>query len=111
MTYSFVNFRSPPSSLPITLCDSTERTCCLISKLAFTPSETGRKSLLSADFFDESKSCPESASKFLATSTVIQDRTETAPAFLCGAACSKLSFDQVVLATVDGCGAGLCSCL
>src|SRR5437763_14734308 len=106
MTYSFVNFGSLPSSLPITLCDSTERTCCLISKFAFTPSGTGRKSFLIADFFDESKACPESASSFLATSTVSQERTETAPAFLSGASSAKFSCDQLDRTTEHGCAAG-----
>src|SRR5438045_9085444 len=106
MTYSFVNFGSLPSSLPTTLCDWNERTCCLISKFAFTPSGTGRKSLLSADFFNESTSCPESASNFLATATVIQDRTETAPAFFSGAASPKFPLDALVRPTEYGYGAG-----
>src|SRR5438270_2747803 len=102
MTYSFVNFGSLPSSLPRTLCDWNERTCCLISKFAFAPSGTGRKFLLSADFFNASRSRPESASNFLATSRVIQERTEIAPAFLSDVSSSKFSFDQLVRTTQYG---------
>src|SRR6476469_10305343 len=102
MTYSPFNFGSLPSSLPMTLCDLNERTCCLISMLALAFRATGRKFLVIADFLRASKSWPESANNFFATSKVIQERADTASIFLFGLSSSKFSLLQLDFTTCHG---------
>src|SRR5215475_10081013 len=106
MTYSPLDLGSLPSSLPMTLCDLNERTCCLISMLALAFRATGRKSLLIADFLRVSKSWPESANNFFATSSVIHERAGTASIFLFGLSSSKFSLLQLDLTTCQGYAAG-----
>src|SRR3954471_3284036 len=100
--YSPFNLGSLPSSLPMTLCDLNERTCCLISMLASAFSTTGRKSLVIADFLRASKSWLESVNNFFATSSVIHERAETASIFLFGLSSSKFSLLQLDLTTCHG---------
>src|SRR4029077_5900817 len=102
MRYSSRNFESLPSSLPMTLCDLNERTCCLISMLALAFRTTGRKSLVIADFLRPSKSRPESANNFFATSKVIQERADTASTFLFGLSSSQFSLPQLDFTTCHG---------
>src|SRR5881396_1730391 len=47
-----------------------------------------------SSFLSASKSCPQSATIFFATSSVIQERTETASMFLFGLSSSKFSLPQ-----------------
>src|SRR3954447_25826264 len=100
--YSSFDFGSLPSSLPMTLWDLNERTCCLISMLALAFSTTGRKFLAIADFLSASKSCPESVNNFFVTSKVIQERAETASMFLFELSSSKFSLLQLDFTTCQG---------
>src|SRR5207249_6918394 len=102
MMYSSRNFGSLPSSLPMTLCDLNERICCLITMLDFAFNATDRKCFVTADFFSASKSCPQSANNFFATSNVIHERAETASMFLFGLSSSKFSLPQLDLTTCHG---------
>src|SRR4029079_12933451 len=102
MTYSRFNVGSLPSSLPMTLCDLKERICCLIAMLALAFRTTGRKSLVTADFLRASKSWPESANNFFATSKVIQERADTASMFLFGLSSSKFSLLQLDFTPCQG---------
>src|SRR5436309_15790898 len=102
MMYSSFKFGSAPSNLPTTLCDLDERSACLMSMLLFAFSATGRKSFEIADFLSASKSWPQSASSFLATSSVIHERAETASMFLFGLSSSKFSLAQLDLTTCHG---------
>src|SRR5204863_4622233 len=102
MTYSPFDFGSLPSTLPMTLCDLKERTCCLIAMLALAFRVTGRKFLVIADFLRPSKSWPESANNFFATSKVIHERAETASIFLFGLSSSKFSLLQLDFTTCQG---------
>src|ERR1043166_4323008 len=102
MMYSSRSFESLPSSLPTTLCDLNERTCCLISILVLVFRTTDRKSLAIADFLRASKSWPESANNFFATSKVIQERADTASIFLFGLSSSKFSLLQLDFTTCHG---------
>src|SRR5260370_33523682 len=101
MMYSSFKFGSAPSNLPITLCDLNERSACLMSMLLFTFSAIGRKFFEIADFLSVSKSWPQSASRFLATSTAIHERDQTASMFLFGLSSSKFSLAQLDLMTCD----------
>src|ERR1700757_4021878 len=100
--YSPFNFGSLPSSLPMTLCDLKERTCCLIAMLALAFRTTGRKPLVIADFLRSSKFWPQSANNSFATSKVIQERADTASMFLFGLSSSKFSLLQLDLTTCQG---------
>src|SRR5438093_9723080 len=102
MMHSSRNFESLPSSLPMTLCDLNERTCCLIAMLALALKAAGRKSLVIADLLRASKSCPESANNFFAMSSLIHERAETASIFLFGLSSSKFSLPQLDLTTCHG---------
>src|SRR5438045_9125497 len=71
----------------------------LMSMFAFAFSATGRNSFVIADFLSESKSWPQSANNFLATSSVIHERADSASMFLFGLSSSKFSFAQLDLTT------------
>src|SRR5438132_12635908 len=102
MMYSSFKFGSAPSNLPITLCDLNDRSACLILMFAFAFSATCRKSFEIADFLSASKYSLQSASSFLATSSVIHERAETASMFLFGLSSSKFSLAQLDLTTCHG---------
>src|SRR5436853_1255654 len=102
MMYSSFKFGSAPSNLPITLCDLNERSACLIWIFAFAFNVTGRNSFVIADFLRASKSWPQSANNFLATSSVIHERADTASMFLFGLSSSKFSLAQLDLTTCHG---------
>src|SRR5207302_9496274 len=102
MMYSSFSVGSARSYFPITLCDLNERSVCLMSMFAFALSATGRNSLVLADFLSESNSWPQSANNFLATSSVIHERADSASMFLFGLSSSKFSFAQLDLTTCHG---------